>query len=340
MSHDFYLEYDLPSSHIKHPSQYQRVTEMMPSYLDRFAELYERQGRQVEIMNGKLWVNYGRLIIPIGPISKDYSISEEQAHQLMKMIPGSLMVRYSHNNNTNGCKEWYAIICDNFLELGGMRRKRRNEIRRGLKHCDIRQLDAAFIAKHGYDVYFPAFSRYQGTLKPIGIKEYKNMINATINFDDIYHYWGAFYQNKLVGYMVVALYGKEEADISVGKFIPEYLRYHPSDALVQTVVEYYLQNELISYLNSGYRNMYHKTSVQEYLLVKFNFKKSYLNLKVTYSTLLNYIIKMTFPLRGWLSKIHGDLGSIYMLEEIRKKCELADYYHRRDNLEEEEKCVS
>jgi hypothetical protein len=293
---------------------------MMPQYLLRFAELYERQGRQVEIMDNKLWVNYGRMIVPIGPINMDYSISEEQAHRLMKKVPGSLMVRYTHGYKASSCEEWYAVICDEFKDLGAFHKKHRWEIKKGLESCTIRQVDAGFIAEYGYDVYLSAFSRYQGVIKPIERNDFIKLIGTTKDFDDIYDYWGAFYKDKLIAYMVIAIYGDEEADISVGKFNPEYLQHRPSDALVYTVSQYYLQNESLPYLNAGLRNIYHKTTVQHYLLGKFPFKKIYLYLGVTYNYILHYFLKATFPLRRWLSQVHQDMRLIYMLEEIRKKC--------------------
>jgi hypothetical protein len=294
---------------------------MIPGYLTRFAELYERQGRRVEVMDDKFWVNYNRVIVPIGPITIDYSISEEQAHLLMKMIPGSLMVRYTNGYKATSFEEWYAVTCDEFRDMGTFRHNRRRCIKKGLENCDIRQLDAGFIAKYGYDVYLSAFSRYQGVIKAMERKNYENMINTTLDFDDIYNYWGGFFKGKLIGYIVIAIYGDEGALMSAAKFAPEYFKYHLSDALFYTISQHYLQDKLLPYLDAGFKNIYHKTTIQEYMIKKFSFKKTYLNLRVTYNPILNYFLKVTFPLRGWLSKVHHDWGSIYMLEEIRRKCE-------------------
>jgi hypothetical protein len=294
---------------------------MVPKYLLRFAELYERQGLRVEIMDDNLWVNYGRMIIPIGPIHKDYSISEEQAHRLMKKIPGSLMVRYTYcYQERNNCEDWYAVICDNFEDLGSFPHKYRWQIKSGLKNCTIRQVDAGFIAEYGYEVYASAFSRYQGLIKPIGEIDFTKMIDTTRDFDDIYHYWAVFYGNKLIGYSMVAIYGDEAADISVGKFIPEYLKLHPCNALFYVMNKHYLQDNSMPYLNNGFRNIYHKTNVHEFFIKKLSFKKVYLNLGIIYNQPFLYFLKLTYPFRGMLSKASPKLEAIYMLEEIRRKC--------------------
>jgi hypothetical protein len=296
---------------------------MIPEYLDRFAKLHEGQGRSIGFLNNKLWVKNGRMIVPVGPAHRDYEISEEQAHQLLKKAPGSLLVKYhSVPKEPSVHGAWYAIIGDNFIALGAYRNKYQKDIKKGLKNCDVRQLDASFIAKYGYNVYLAAFSRYQGIPKPMGRDSYKDMIHATIDFNDIYHYWGAFYKVKLVAYMVIVVYGDEEANISVGKYDPEFLRYRSSDALLYTLSQHYLQNKSVQYINSGYRNIHHKTNVEEYVLRKFSYKKLYLNSKVTYNYILEYYLKLTFPLRKWIGKLHHNLESIYLLEEIRKKCAL------------------
>jgi hypothetical protein len=260
------------------------------------------------------------MIIPVGPPLMDYSISGDQAHRLMKKAPGSLMVRYTYvPKETSGCEDWYAVICDNFKDLDALGRNYRYQIKRGLTNCSIRQVDAGFIAKCGYEVYNSAFSRYQGLIKPIGIDDFRNMINATIDFDDLYHYWGAFYNDRLIAYAVMVIYGDEAADMSVLKFHPEYLRYYVSDALIYTICKHYLQNNPLQYINDGFRSIYHKTNFQQFLIRKFLFKKAYLGLGVTYKSFFYCLLKATYPLRNLLSKANNDLKAIYLLEEIRKK---------------------
>ena len=297
---------------------------MMPQYLPRFAELYERQGLRVANVNDQLWVNYGRMIVPIGPIHKDYSISEEQAQRLMKEVPGSLMVRYTCDyRETSGFEDWYAVICDEVKDLESFHHKYRWQTKKGLKNCVVRQVDAGFIAEYGYDVYISAFSRYNDLIKPIGKNEYIKMINATKDFDDIYHYWGVINGNKLIAYAVIALYGEETADISVAKFMPEYLKLRPGNALYYVMLKYYLQDKAIHYLNAGVRSIYHKTNAYEFLIKNFSFRKANLSLRVIYNQPFSYFLKLTYPFRGVLGKVNSKLKAIYLLEEIRRKCEPA-----------------
>jgi hypothetical protein len=294
----------------------------IPKYLNRFAELYERQGRSVRFVNNKFWVKYGRIIVPIGPINIDYSISEEQARQLMKMIPGSLMIRRTHGyQEPGGCEDWYAVISDEFKDLASFRSKHRWEIKKGLENCKVKQVDADFIVRYGYDVYLSTFSRYKGEIKPIGKKDFIRIIGTTKDFDDIYHYWAVFYENKVIGYSMMAIFGNEEVLISVGKFVPKYLKLHSHSALIYTLTQHYLSNLSIGCINTGFRGIYHETDVQERNIKKFSFKKKPLKLAITYNYLLQFFLAATYSFRKLLGKPHYKLGSLYMLEEIRRKYE-------------------
>jgi hypothetical protein len=293
---------------------------MMPKYINRFAEHYEQQGKRVEILDDKLWVDYHRVVVPIGPITVDYAISDEQAAQLMKKFPGSLMVRYTKDYNCTNCEEWYAVICDEFKDLESYRHENRRKIKKGLKNCEVRQVDAGFIAESGYEIYTSAFSRYQDLIKPMGNNDFMKMVKLTKDFDDIYHYWAVFRENKLIAYATIRIYGDEEAEISVTKFMPEYLKYYPSNALFYTMAKHYILDNSMQYVNNGFRNIHHKTNVHEFLIEKLSFKKVYLNLCITYYPVLSSFLKFTYLLRGGLSRVSSRLKAIYQLEEINRKC--------------------
>jgi len=47
----------------------------MFKFTERFAELYGRLGVKFEIMNGILWREYQRMVVPLGPAMFDYTIS-------------------------------------------------------------------------------------------------------------------------------------------------------------------------------------------------------------------------------------------------------------------------
>src|SRR5665647_1627662 len=121
------------------------MNEMMPQYLARLAELYERQGQRIQLMDNKFWLNNRGIIVPIGPIHLNYSISEDQAHQLMKKFRGALLVRYTEGfKGPSVGEDWYAVICDKFQDLGSFHHENRRQINKGLKYCEVRQVAVSY----------------------------------------------------------------------------------------------------------------------------------------------------------------------------------------------------
>lgn len=293
----------------------------------RFAELYERLGMQFEILKGILWVEYNNMVIPVGPAKLSYLISEEEARFLLSRFPKALLIRYTDRlNNENYCEEgWYAVICDEFLDLNKLSKSTRRSIRKGLENCMVKMVNASFIAKKGYNVFISAFEKYKGVRKPgITEKEFKEKTLIEKDFDDIIRYWGTFHEGKLIAYSRHFIYDNIEVNCSITKFHPDFLRLYPSYAMRYLMHMHYLKDKSFEYINSGFRNVLHQTNIQEFLIKKFRYKKEYMKLNVVYRPYLSIYLSTTFPVRGVLSKISPKLAALYELEEIRRKCQNAE----------------
>ncbi len=268
----------------------------------RFAELYDRLRVKYEIVNDILWREYQRMIVPWGPAILDYSISEDEASFLLSKFPKALLVRWTDgfkviDSNTqglfldpkNGSKEgWYAVIYNEFKDIEELSAKNRSEIRRGLKNCEVKKVDADYIAKNGFNVFISAFERYKGVKKPsITEREYKERILKMRDFEDIIHYWGVFHKGNLIAYSENFVFDDIEVAYSTIKFHPDFLKLYPSYALIYEMNKYYLKENKSQYVNDGFRNILHQTNIQKFLIDKFNFKKVYTNLYVFYRPYLS-----------------------------------------------------
>lgn len=45
--------------------------------LERYAEYYNRRGVHFEIVRDTLWVEYNRMVVPVGPVKFNYTISKD-----------------------------------------------------------------------------------------------------------------------------------------------------------------------------------------------------------------------------------------------------------------------
>jgi len=247
--------------------------------IERFAELYERRGTHFEIIKDTLWVESNRMVAPVGPAKFNYTISKEDGGYLLTKFPKALLVRYTDGiQNDKLVGEWYAVICDTFLDLNELPAKNRSEIRRGLKNCDVKMVDSDFIAEHGYHVYASALENYTGAkIKAITENQFKRNILLEKDFHDIRHYWGVLHNDKLIAYSANYIYDTIEVDYTAIKFHPDYLKLYPSYALIYTMNQYYLKEKSFEYVNDGFRNILHQTNIQKYLIEKFRFRKEYTN---------------------------------------------------------------
>jgi hypothetical protein len=285
----------------------------------RYIEFYKQVGIPHEVVSDKLWIEYNRMIVPVGPVSFDYLISEKEAKGLLMCFPKTLLVRATGGFLTKDMPDgWYALIIDKFIELND--NEYRKEIRRGLRNCRVEMVPAEIIAKNGYRVYMSTYNRYKGVRKSdITEQDLYESIIKTSDFNDIINYWGVFYKDELVGYTLAYIYGKSEISLPLAYFNPDFLKYCSSAASEHIINEYYLKFKEYEYINSGFRNILHQTKHQDFLIKKFGYSKANIKLSIFYRQPIKYLLSLTFFMRNFLGCFNRKLGALYKQEEIRRK---------------------
>ena len=291
--------------------------------IKRFAELYDASGEKCEIVKDILWRTYNKIVIPVGPANLNYSVNRDDEKFLLSKFSGSLMVRHTDgfNNVTNDFFEdrWYAVICDKFKDFDELPAKARNKLRRGFKNCKVERIDANFLANKGFDVYISAFLRYKGASVPNQKEKYfKERILKTRGFDDIVHYYGVFNNNNLVAYSENLVYDNIEVNYSNIKIHPKFINLYPSYSLIYEMNKFYLKENKFAYVHDGFKSIFHKTNMHEYLIEKFEFKRAYTNLKIFYRPYVSVFLSATFPCAKIFGKLNPKLAALYELERINR----------------------
>ncbi len=286
----------------------------------RYFDLFKEQGRRAFFLDDNLWVYYQNMIVPVGPAIDNFSLSRTAAKFLLHKLSPAILVR-----STTGFSEiangWYSVICDNVEHIMKMRGKIRKEIVRGANKCEVRKVSVKFIAENAWPVFSSAFKRYRNTRLVKTERQFKQNMLAAIGFEDIVDCWGVFEKEsgRLIAYSQVYLYDKIEANYSMTKFDPDYLRLNPSAILFYERNKYYLDVQKFQYVNSGFRNLSHATRVQEVLISKFGFRKQSMGLQIHYHPVTAGIICATYPCRNLLQKSFEFLRPLYKLEEINRR---------------------
>jgi hypothetical protein len=259
------------------------------------------------------------MVVPFAPAGEKVNLTRTQAIELLKKLNGKLVRWNASEFDFSGTFEWYALICSHFNPLETVNSKLRNELKKGISNCRAERVDADYISRNGYEVYLRAHDRYKNYKYCITDKTtYSKDICSTGNYDDILHYWGVFYQNRLIGYSSNFIFNTTEALYSTIKIDPAYLNLNPTYALIYEMNHSYLVENEFKYVNDGYRTLLHDTNFQNFLMKKFNFIKAGLTLMVYYKPLYSAIINGLYPFRKVVGHLDPRLEAVLKLESIRR----------------------
>ncbi len=186
----------------------------------------------------------------------------------------------------------------------------------------MRQLDAAYVAGHGYEVVLAAYQRYRGVDRmPFSAAQFRSEILATQRFEDIMHYWGVFNGERMIALGMLQVFDDIEANVFDVKLDPAFLHLQSSFALFYELNHYYLSRVGVGYMNNGLRNLLHQTSIQDFLMHRFSFEKQFLHLNLVYRPAVRALLCASYPARHWLCRVSPRMEAIYKLDEIRRFCD-------------------
>jgi len=290
----------------------------MNEYHDILKRYFDRAEIKHALVDGFLWREYERMIMPAGPVCEKFHLSNKGARELFKFFPNAVLCRWStpfENGSENS--DFYAVICKSPTNIHQLPSKRRNEINRGLNNCKVSIVSPATIADDAYEVYIKATVGYG--LNAVPKERFSTEFFLNEGFENLIHYWGVFADNKLIAYAKVYAYGNIEANIITAKFDPDYNKLYPSYALFHTINDFYLKIHEYNYVNDGFKSLYHETNIQDFLIKKFGYEKLPLNLYLTFRFPWNIFVKTAYPFGFILKKLSPKIKALLDLYQISEK---------------------
>lgn len=272
-------------------------------------------------LNSIKWMLYNNALVPDAPPHVEIKLSREQAGYLLRKSK-AYMLRWPCDFDCGFETEWWYLVRDKSISLDEFDSKRRWEIKKGLKRCAVKKVDADYIAKNGYEVYKSAFDSYDTFLKPAGREDFYNMIMSRKD-NEAYDFWAALSKTggEIMGYFMNRV-SSECCLYLTGKFRPQCLKEGVHQALVYEMTNYYLNDMELKYVCAGARSISHKTNVQEFLIHKLHFRKAFCRLNLIYNPLVKIIVYILYPFRDVFFRINtGFTNKIAVLlrqEEIRR----------------------
>jgi hypothetical protein len=284
-------------------------------FYKRYYEYLEKRNYSPEIINEKIWVKNRMVLQPYGPAYYDYRLDNEKIKELMRSRKYGL-ITYTDGFEGEKNNKWYAVLCRNFISVDELKNSRlRYEINRGLKNIKCKIVSAKYIADHGYNSLRNASLKYNKTFR-MTEKDFSNNIMDSDGYEDIIQYWGVFYNDKLSGFAVNHLYGNIEVNYSSIKIDPAYLSFYPAYSLIYSMNAHYLNDLKYQYVFDGFKTILHKTSIQDFLIKKFNFEKAYTNKYIHFLPFIRRGLRAASPLKIFFSKFNPTLKALYELYDI------------------------
>jgi hypothetical protein len=288
------------------------------SYVERYREMLAAKRKPFALVDGQLFARQQRWVAPVGPAAQRYSLTREQARELQKKL-GGWWVSWTEGFGANAtASEWYAVICRKHKPVEEISSgNTRSKIRRGLKFCEVRRVDAGEIANHGYDTYRAALQSYSAKASVPSPEEFAQRVLTDAPFADIKHHWAVYHEGRMVAFAHCLLYDRSEVDYTLIKLHPDYLNRYPSYALFHSMNQFYLEQERFEYVNDGFRSILHETGVQDFLVREFEFEKMAVNLRLQFRQPVAALLPISAPLHPVLSRVDRRLKSVLELWRLR-----------------------
>ena len=302
---------------------------MEKGFLYNFEDYFIRSKTKYFKVNDVIWQEYNQAVIPVGPAKFDYSLNSTQQIQILAEFNNVFFIRSNNGFDSIADQEqlkWYAVIKKQFIDKENIKSyESRKKIKRGLINCKVEKIDADFIARNGYKIFYAAVKTYKGNLQfDLDEKSFYQKYKMRNYYPDIFHYWGVFERDKLIGYSENLIYNFIESSYSTMKFLPDKFDLFPTYALVYSMDEYYLQRLKFEYVNDGFRSILHETNIQDFLIKNFHFYKQPTALNIYYKPIVDKIIKLIYPFKTLVNNKYINfrkVNALLELEEIRRDCQ-------------------
>ncbi len=112
------------------------------------------------IHNNIRWNKYKGVLIPAEAPNKKIILDRKDKHFLLSKS-GTYFLRWIENWDIEKETQFWYIIKDTFGGFEELSSNTRNQVRKGLKNCDVKKVTGDFIIQNAYDVYLKAHLSYK-----------------------------------------------------------------------------------------------------------------------------------------------------------------------------------
>ncbi len=291
----------------------------MGTAIERYSELFKLQGRNFTVFDGSLYICENHTVRQFASTKEQKMLGESQVSALLRELKGYIFIGQSIIT-TSAEPDWYAVVCEQGFNVDEYpSAKTRSEIKRSLRRCNVRKVSGQEIVDQAFDVMTDAMKgQFYSRKEMEGKKRYQEQFLLLDNFQDIIDIWGVFSDEELVGVAQNYKTGQLEVNYSSIKFKPQFLSHCSSYGLIHTMNEFYLKQRNAVLVNDGYRNVYHKTTIQQVLQKHFHFYKLPMRLQLHFRQPVRFLVDSLRPFRQSIGSLTPKAEALFLLDEIEK----------------------
>lgn len=262
--------------------------------------------------------NQGGLLL-LSPPTMLRNFNKQVARQLMKKT-GAHFLRWESTFDGLDNGHWWHVVKTDCDELQALSSNTRSKVRRGLKRFRCVPISRDRVLKEGFAVYQDAFSRYETHEPAFTEAAFKQ---AIADLPSNTEFWGAEEQTGELVAFSENYVESQTCFFNTVWFKPSALRQYVSYALFHEMHQHYLQERKFDYVSDGARSISHDSSIHDFLISKFGYRKAYANLQVVYMPWLHIAVYLLFPFRGVIARINLNpfkkVSILLRQEEIRRQ---------------------
>lgn len=296
-----------------------------------FADFMRASGKLVVEVDGVYWYEYSGFITPAYLPHCTPPISQYNATKACEMSKRAF-ARWTSFYGVPVDSEWWYIIRDGHYRLSDCSANTRSKVRRGKKKLFAARLAHEEVMAKGYSVCKRAVARYNDESFLPTEEAFKRRISASIQVPGVMEYCGVFYGDNLVA-LAENLVQTDEVFWETIWYDPAFLGFYSSYVLTDYMLDYYLNERKFLCVSDGSRSIYHDTSVQDFYIDKFGFKKKYGVLNIQYRAFWRIAVEIvyrTWPLFFYFNRYNRwrffrIMNGLFTQEQIRRS-----FFNRQD----------
>ena len=249
--------------------------------------------------------------------SKEELLSSEEANALLKKR--GLMVRNTYDFDTKEETSFWFIVKDHLENISELPFSARRNIRRALRFYNIRKINVNEFSEKAIPIINSAQKSYKVKSKVTSKKEFDKEIEQ-YKKDDNKEFWIVERRSDNEAVAIAINTIKEDScEYDTMRCKAEALkdRTYPYYGLIYIMNNHYLGERKLRYVNDGSRTVTEHSSIQDFLIHNFKFRKAYCKLKIHYKCWLSVVIKLLFPFRN-IIPIRNIKGILKMEEYSRQ----------------------